>query len=120
MARSELSLVRSSGSTGTRRAVAARHWRAMLMRKAAGRMRRWFPWMKAILQGKGGGAAERQLQLLEVLPLGSRRQLMLVRCESERFLVGTGPDSVTSMLRIHEAPRPFAESTLKDAVGPWE
>lgn len=42
----------------------------------------------------------RQMELLETLPLGGRRQLMLVRCGEERFLVGGGLDCVQSIVKI--------------------
>jgi len=43
-----------------------------------------------------------QMELLETLPLGGRRQLMLVRCAGERFLVGGGVDSVETIVKIGE------------------
>ncbi len=42
---------------------------------------------------------ERQMELLEVLPLG-KRQLMLVRCGKECFLVGGGLDNIGSIMKI--------------------
>jgi hypothetical protein len=37
------------------------------------------------------------MELVEVLSLGGRRQLMLVVCDGRRFLVGAGGDSVQSV-----------------------
>ena len=42
----------------------------------------------------------KQMHLLETLPLGGKRQLMLVSCAGERFLVGGGLDSVETMMRV--------------------
>ncbi len=42
----------------------------------------------------------RQLQLVETLPLGGKRQLMLVTCAGEYFLVGGGPESLETIVRV--------------------
>ena len=42
----------------------------------------------------------RRMQLGEALAIGGKKQLMLVSCEGERFLVGTGADSVQSIVRV--------------------
>lgn len=44
--------------------------------------------------------ASRQLRLVETLPLGGKRHLMLVVCAGERFLVGGGADSVQTIVRV--------------------
>jgi hypothetical protein len=43
---------------------------------------------------------QRQLRLVETLPLGGKRQLMLVTCAGERFLVGGGLESVEAIVRL--------------------
>ena len=40
------------------------------------------------------------MELVESLSLGSRRQLLLVVCGNQRYLVGAGADSVGSILAI--------------------
>ena len=45
-------------------------------------------------------AAERELQVVETLALGGRKQLLLVLCGGQRFLVGTGPDAVQTIVQI--------------------
>ncbi len=45
-------------------------------------------------------AKQKQLQLVETLPLSGRRQLMLVECGGEQFLVGGGPESVEAIVRV--------------------
>jgi len=45
-------------------------------------------------------AAIKQMHLLETLPLGGKRQLMLVECAGECFLVGGGLESVQTILRV--------------------
>jgi flagellar biogenesis protein FliO len=42
----------------------------------------------------------RTLQMVETLPVGARRQLMLVRCGEEYFLVGGGLDSIQTILKV--------------------
>jgi flagellar biogenesis protein FliO len=36
----------------------------------------------------------------ETLVLGPKRQLLLVRCDGERFLVGLGADTIQTVLRL--------------------
>ena len=45
-------------------------------------------------------SGERQMEVVETLALGGRKQLLLVRCGGESFLVGTGADSVQSIIRV--------------------
>jgi flagellar biogenesis protein FliO len=40
------------------------------------------------------------LRLVETLSLGGKRQLMLVTCGGESFLVGGGMDSVETIVRL--------------------
>jgi hypothetical protein len=40
------------------------------------------------------------MHLLETLPLGGKRQLMLVSCAGEHFLVGGGVESVATIVRV--------------------
>lgn len=51
----------------------------------------------------------RQLRLVETLPLGGKRQLMLVTCGGESFLVGGGMDSVETIV-------PLKNETSLDAM----
>jgi hypothetical protein len=44
-----------------------------------------------------------QLMLLETLSLGGRRQLFLIACGGEQYLVGAGAEGVGSMLRVGSA-----------------
>ena len=43
---------------------------------------------------------KRRLELIETLPLGGKRQLMLVLCDGQRVLVGAGGDGVHSIAEI--------------------
>ena len=45
----------------------------------------------------------KQMRLLETLPLGGKRQLMLVRCGEEMFLVGGSVESVTTIVPVRGA-----------------
>lgn len=42
----------------------------------------------------------KHMRVVEQLNLGGRRQLTLVSCDGERFLVGSGPDAVQTMTRV--------------------
>ena len=59
-------------------------------------------WLLGVLRGfRGQGDMQRkQLRLVETLSLGGKRQLMLVNCGGESFLVGGGMDSVETIVRL--------------------
>jgi flagellar biogenesis protein FliO len=59
-------------------------------------------WLSALVRGWRGERAcqQRQLQLVETLPLGGKRQLMLVTCAGESFLVGGSFESVETIVRL--------------------
>jgi flagellar biogenesis protein FliO len=40
------------------------------------------------------------MRVVETLPMGGKRQLMLVRCGDEHFLVGGGLESVETIVRV--------------------
>ena len=48
------------------------------------------------------GRGLRQMQLVETLNLGGKRQLMLVLCDGRRYLIGAGGDSVHSIEEVRE------------------
>ncbi len=67
-------------------------------------------WVLRLLRGWRGREMQReQLRLLETLSLGGKRQLMLVTCAGERFLVGAGPESVETIV-------PLKSGILPDAL----
>jgi flagellar biogenesis protein FliO len=59
-------------------------------------------WILKLLRAWRGQreATQRQLRLVELLPLGGKRQLMLVTCAGESFLVGGGVDSIVTIVRL--------------------
>jgi flagellar biogenesis protein FliO len=59
-------------------------------------------WALRMLRGwRGQNVGQgRQMQLVETLGLGGKRQLMLVSCDGERFLVGGGLESVETIVRV--------------------
>jgi flagellar biogenesis protein FliO len=59
-------------------------------------------WLFGLLRGvrRERRAAIRQMHLLEILPLGGKRQLMLVSCAGEHFLVGGGIDGIATIVRV--------------------
>jgi flagellar biogenesis protein FliO len=46
--------------------------------------------------------SEKQLELVETLSLGGRRQVALIACGGQQFLVGMGADSITSLIAVAE------------------
>lgn len=54
------------------------------------------------------------LHLLETLSLGGRRQLMLVECGTQRYLVGVGTDSVETIVAVIE--QPLVSAQVKDGA----
>lgn len=59
-------------------------------------------WLYRLLQrvGKERQQVTRQMHLLETLPLGGRKQLMLIGCAGERFLVGGSLERVEIIVRV--------------------
>jgi hypothetical protein len=45
---------------------------------------------------------QKQLRLVESLPLGGKRQLTLVACGEDFFLVGGGQESVQAIVRLND------------------
>ena len=70
--------------------------------KASFEMQGLAGWVLSLLRGWRGErtAQRRQLRVVETLALGGRRQLMLVSCGDEHFLVGGGVDSVETIVRV--------------------
>jgi flagellar biogenesis protein FliO len=60
-----------------------------------------------LARGRSAARAERSMKVLETLQLGGRRQLMLVRCGQQQFLVGAGVDGVQTIVAVaaNEVPR---------------
>jgi flagellar biogenesis protein FliO len=50
--------------------------------------------------GLGVARAEKSLKVVEVLQLGGKRQVMLVACGEQRFLVGAGAEGVSAIVPV--------------------
>jgi flagellar biogenesis protein FliO len=58
-------------------------------------------WALGLLRGlRQRETHTKQMQLIETLALGGKRQLMLVSCGRERFLVGGGLESIETIVRL--------------------
>jgi hypothetical protein len=57
----------------------------------------------------------KQLRLVETLPLGGKRQLMLVTCGGESFLVGGSMDSVETIVPLKNGVSPDATTGLGES-----
>lgn len=55
---------------------------------------------KLVLGGIKGRAAKRDLRVLDVLPLGGKRQLAVVRCYDRTFALGLGEKSVEMVAEL--------------------
>jgi len=90
----------------------------MAMRDIAVEQEGLADWMLARLRRacSRNAVETRELRVLEVLSLGGRRQLTLVACGAERFLIGGGPDTVQSIVAVSAA-----SSTLRSHTdGEWQ
>jgi flagellar biogenesis protein FliO len=63
-------------------------------------------WLLGLVRGwhEPRVSQKKQLQLVETLPLGGKRQLMLVTCAGESFLVGGSFESVETIVRLRAEP----------------
>lgn len=52
------------------------------------------------LKEPAGRTARKHMRVVETLPIGVKKQLLLVSCDGERFLVATGADSVGTITRV--------------------
>lgn len=63
-------------------------------------------WLLALMKGGSlfagvrGRGERRHMRVVEALPMGPKRNLYLVSCDGERFLVGTGTESVQTIVRV--------------------
>jgi flagellar biogenesis protein FliO len=59
-------------------------------------------WLLGFVRGRRGmrHGQQRLMKVIETLPVGGKRQLMLVRCGDEHFLVGGGFESVETIVRV--------------------
>ncbi len=73
-------------------------------------------------------AAKRSLQVTDVLPLGGRRRLLVVRCFDRNFLIGLGEKEITNIAELEKdeavqaapkaAPAPSEERSQETAPAP--
>lgn len=64
-------------------------------------------WVLGRLRGSwtSGSAQEKELRLIETLPLGGKRQLMLVTCAGEKFLVGGTAEGIQTIVCVQTGTR---------------
>ena len=80
-------------------------------------------WLAGALQGRvklkwrGGSETrvEQHMELVETLSLGGKRQVLLIECEGERYLVGCGQDSVTTIEKV----TPDTRRNVKTVAQAW-
>jgi hypothetical protein len=74
-------------------------------------------WLLGLLRSWQGQREmqRKQLRLVETLSLGGKRQLMLVTCGGESFLIGGGVESVETIVRLNAEVSP--DVTAKSVDG---
>jgi hypothetical protein len=60
--------------------------------------------LRRVLAKLGQARGERRMELVERMELGGRRQLLLVVCDGQRYLVGTGSDGVHTITEMRAHP----------------
>lgn len=87
--------------------------------KAVFEMQGFAGWVLARLQGVRSRREihRRQLRLVETLSLGGKRQLMLVTCGRESFLVGGGMDSVETIVPLKNEKSLDATASSDESCG---
>ena len=68
-------------------------------------------WLLGLVAQHGSARERRDLRVIETLALGGRKQLLLVACGTERYLVGTGADSVETIVPVGFHERKIVEET---------
>jgi hypothetical protein len=58
-------------------------------------------WLQEMVgQMRNGSARRRRMRLIESLPIGGKRNLLLVDCGGRHFLIGTGSSGVQSIAPV--------------------
>ena len=83
---------------------------------AAGEVQGLAGWVLNRMRGWQGRRElqQKQLRLVETLPLGGKRQLMLVTCAGESFLVGGGLESIETIVRLKNEVSPDAANSVDE------
>ena len=76
-----------------------------------GILSRAFSWLR------GAAAPERQLRVLETVPLGEKRSVSIIEAEGRRFLVGCGASGVRLLTRLDEEENCSEESDELEMMG---
>jgi hypothetical protein len=71
--------------------------------------------LRRVFAKLGQARGERRMELVERMELGGRRQLLLVVCDGQRYLVGTGSDGVHTIaeMRARTKVRPGAGEEMR-------
>ena len=56
----------------------------------------------------------KHMRVVETMVLGAKHKLLLVSCGGERFLVGTGPESVGTIVRVK--PESVGSAALREQI----
>jgi len=64
-------------------------------------------------RGTPATRVEQHMELIETLSLGGKRQVMLIECEGERYLVGCGNDAVATIEKVSANTRPAVKTVAQ-------
>ena len=85
--------------------------------KSATEQQGWTGWIASAvrwLKTPAERAQRKHLRVVETLTIGAKKQLVLVSCDGERFLVGTGAEGVGTITRVR--PELVAGARVEGAV----
>ncbi|RXH56609.1 hypothetical protein GRAN_3466 [Granulicella sibirica] len=66
-------------------------------------------WLLGLIHHRIAGSERRSLKVLETLNLGGGRQVALISCAGERYLVGMGSDSVETIVCVGDSSKTALE-----------
>lgn len=73
-------------------------------RRVCGWLMEWLVMLCGGLRIGGVRVVVPRMLVLETLSIGSKKQLMLVSCEGEKYLIATGPETVQAIQRVESRP----------------
>lgn len=69
-------------------------------------------WVLRMMRPSEAKTAARHMRVVETMALGGRRQLILVECDGQKFLVGSGTDRVDTIVEVRGGTRAAEETWL--------
>lgn len=73
---------------------------------------------KRVQSGFGMGRSNRCLQVVDRLPVGEKRAILLVRVRDREILIGSTPASISTLFELDELPAPAASAQEGESRSP--